>query len=255
MTVNSEHHPNGRGIIRRLVSRVRSGSDGYKHHPTDDINFHDVDQLPSSFNGEPQQGRKSSSSSIHSTSAPSGHGFFRPPTFRSTHSTTSNAADGGEKRGLAYRYRRAARSRSRSTTPTRRGNKGRDAELKLSRDLWDDAYDSLRLDPSTCSLVTTYEAIIAQELPDEHKLAAHGALTNAEGDADRRADLMAEIVRAGLLKRRGSKTSQVQDAARLVLQHSKQAVQDAWELNPAAAVAWAGLCTLTPVSLGCRKRK
>ena len=121
-------------------------------------------------------------------------------------------------------------------------------EAKLSRELWDEAYDALRLDPSTSSLVVTYESIISQELPDDLKAAAHATLSPASGDTDHRMNLMTEIARAGLRKRRGSKTSQVEDIARTFLEQSKRIVEAQIDDFPVAALSWSGICVLTPVS-------
>lgn len=123
-------------------------------------------------------------------------------------------------------------------------------EVALSRELWEEAYDSLRLNPSTTSLVVTYEAIISQELPDEVKAVVHGQLSPSDGDRERRMELMSAIVGAGLGKRRGSRgVGGVEDMPRVVLECSKRMVERAWDEFPSAALAWAGLCTLTPVSL------
>ncbi|KAF4121417.1 hypothetical protein GMORB2_1824 [Geosmithia morbida] len=120
-------------------------------------------------------------------------------------------------------------------------------QATLSRDLWDEAYDRLRLDRNTAGLVVTYEFIVSQELPDELKAIARGVLSSADGDTDRRAEFMTAIARTGLAKRRGSKTSQVDDVSRMVVEYSKRAV--AVELNeyPATALAWSGVCVLTPL--------
>lgn len=120
-----------------------------------------------------------------------------------------------------------------------------DADISLG--LWNFAYDALRDNPKTAALVVTYESIISQELPDHLKT---GGMNNSfRGQSDEeRAELLTGITNAGLSKRRGSKTSQVDEAARTVSETSKETVASLLPIYPSASVAWAGICTLTPVS-------
>lgn len=160
--------------------------------------------------------------------------------------------DRSRRRNTAFKigvhvHRRTQSQSSAATCPP-----GRSAsDTALSRVLWDEAYDNLRLDPSTSSLVVAYEAIISQELPDDLKFSAHSRVSlPREGDletCDRRRELMIAIVRAGLNKRRGSKASQVDDMARQLLTCVKGKVESAWGEFSSAATAWSGLCTLTPL--------
>lgn len=166
----------------------------------------------------------------------------------------SDMVDRSRRRNTAFKigvhvHRRTQSQSSAATCPP-----GRSAsDTALSRVLWDEAYDNLRLDPSTSSLVVAYEAIISQELPDDLKFSAHSRVSlPREGDletCDRRRELMIAILRAGLNKRRGSKASQVDDMARQLLTCVKGKVESAWGEFSSAATAWSGLCTLTPVSL------
>lgn len=121
----------------------------------------------------------------------------------------------------------------------------RDADISLQ--LWNSAYDALRDDPTTAALVVSYESIISQELPDHLKIG--GININFRGKSNtQRLELLTEIAKAGMTKRRGSKISQVDEAARTVSEISKERVASRLAVYPSSAVAWAGICTLTPVS-------
>ncbi len=122
-------------------------------------------------------------------------------------------------------------------------------DAKVSRELWDEAYDSLRSDPSTMSLVVTYESIISQQLPDDLKLAAHGSLSSTDGETGHRLDLMKAIASVGLNKRRGSRTSQVDEISWAILDQSKNSIERQLVDFPSASLAWSGICTLSPVSI------
>ncbi|ODA80881.1 hypothetical protein RJ55_03841 [Drechmeria coniospora] len=124
----------------------------------------------------------------------------------------------------------------------------RDAPISLS--LWDAAYRGLRDDPSCTGLVLTYEAIISQELPDSLSLGGLGSPFGAKSPEER-LDLLARIAAAGLHRRRGSRPSPQQpgqdDEARRMLEATRGTVEGILPRYPSAAVAWAGLCTLTPL--------
>ncbi|KND92548.1 hypothetical protein TOPH_02895 [Tolypocladium ophioglossoides CBS 100239] len=120
------------------------------------------------------------------------------------------------------------------------------AVAAASLGLWNAAYDALRDNPGCVGLVVAYETIISQELPDSLKLG--GANSSFRGKTpEQRRELLSAIAAAGLRKRRGSKASLADDASRRVLDAAKEAVEGLWPAYPAAAVAWAGFCTLTPV--------
>ncbi|KAG8423359.1 hypothetical protein J3459_008396 [Metarhizium acridum] len=94
-----------------------------------------------------------------------------------------------------------------SSSTKKRGKNGhyvRDAQLAL--ELWNDAYDALRDDPSCTGLVTAYENIISQELPDHLKMGGLNSSFRSK-PVDQRLELLTAITTAGLEKRRRSKIS------------------------------------------------
>ncbi|ATY63788.1 ankyrin repeat domain [Cordyceps militaris] len=147
---------------------------------------------------------------------------------------------------------------SHSFSPRRRTNSPRNSlsslaaaaarEAGLSLDLWNAAYDSLRDGPSTSGLVLTYESIVSQELPSHMKTG--GMTMNFRGRSDEdRLRLLQEIMGAGLGKRRGSRTNQGESQARTTIDAAKAAIDAVVPLYMSSAVAWAGICTMTPLLL------
>ncbi|KAK0386767.1 hypothetical protein NLU13_6603 [Sarocladium strictum] len=122
-------------------------------------------------------------------------------------------------------------------------SKRRDDTVCLS--LWDEAYDSLRLKPKTTSLVTTYESIIAQELPDNLKTSVNSTLSS--DDPARRLELLEIIATNGLKKRRGSNNSSVDESVKVFVNGFKELIEETWERYRATPLAWAGICTMTPL--------
>ena len=131
----------------------------------------------------------------------------------------------------------------------RKGQQPHDAHISL--ELWNAAYDALRDDPSCSGLVITYENIISQELPDHLKMGGMNSSFRGKS-SDERLDLLVAITEAGLEKRRGSKASQADDVAKALLDSARAEVEAVYGDYTAAAVAWTGFCTLTPVG-GCLK--
>lgn len=116
----------------------------------------------------------------------------------------------------------------------------------LSLNLWNTAYEALRDSPATGAMVVAYESIISQELPVH--LRSGGMNTSFRNrPEDERLALLTVITKSGLEKRRGSKTSQVDEVSRTIIDEVKGAIGQALAEERATAVAWAGLCTLTPV--------
>lgn len=111
---------------------------------------------------------------------------------------------------------------------------------------WNAAYDSLADDPSCAGLVVAYETIISNELPDRLKMG--GLNSSFRGKtADERLELLTAIASAGLERRRGSDTSQADDLAKKILDQARHYAQATMAQHAAAAIAWTGFCTLTPV--------
>ena len=216
MTGDEVRVDHGPGVLKRIFSRVRSSHD-LRSRGSSPI------AIPTKSNGNGNSTRNTNGSYDRSR----GHSSsFKAPSLKVGSSNSSSSP-----------ARKKASVSSALPHP----------EAGLSLQLWDEAYDSLHFDPNTMSLVVTYESIISQELPDDLKVAVHGTLSLPDGGTDRRMDLMTTIASAGLSKRRGSKTSQVDDTARQILDHSKRIVDAQLDDFPSAALAWSGLCTLTPV--------
>ncbi|KAI6777679.1 Glycolipid 2-alpha-mannosyltransferase-like protein [Emericellopsis cladophorae] len=189
------------GVLKRLVGRARSKSDLSRKESVSSIASNASDLSRSTTGGSVASTTERSRGRVPS---------FKTPSFKAGSSSNSSASPPAHKK---------------LSVPSARPH----PEAGLSRDLWDEAYDALRLDPSTASLVVTYESIISQELPEDVKL-----------------DLMTAIATAGLSKRRGSKSSEVDDSTPRTLEHTKRIVESQLDDFPSTALAWAGLCTLTP---------
>lgn len=209
-------HP---GVFKRIISRVRNNNDIHGHgghyHVDEDFNY----------------GR-------------------RTPSFKSSfRGNTSSPTRAGSTSSTRHKRKISLAARSGASVNYPASNPQIHPEAPLSRELWEEAYDTLRLDPNTSNLVVTYESIVSKELPDDLKMLAHSALTPSDGDKDKRMEFMNAIVSAKMNKRRGSKASQSSEMPRVVLEHSQKTVEAVWDEYPSAALAWAGLCTLTPVSI------
>jgi hypothetical protein len=124
------------------------------------------------------------------------------------------------------------------------GHQARDAQIAL--ELWNGAYDALRDDPSCNGLVIAYENIISQELPDHLKMGGLNSSFHGKS-AEERLDLLTAITTAGMEKRRSSKSSQGDHVAKGLLDAARDQVASVLPEYNAAAVAWPGFCTLTPV--------
>lgn len=122
---------------------------------------------------------------------------------------------------------------------------GRDSGISLT--LWNAAYDGLRDGPSTAGLVLAYESIVSQELPAHMKTGGMSMNFRGRSDDDR-LRLLVEIMSAGLAKRRGSRTEQEDSPARATIDAAKLAIDAVVPVYMSTAVAWAGICTMTPVS-------
>lgn len=144
----------------------------------------------------------------------------------------------------------SARTSTSSRNPT---NKTAAYDSGYSLELWNSAYDALRDDPTTTGLVLAYESIISHELPEHLKTDGMNMSFRGRTD-DERLQLLSAITTAGLNKRRSSKTSQNDDLARSVIETSKDAIGPLMPCYSSTAVAWAGICTMTPVRFICTSR-
>ncbi|TQV94094.1 hypothetical protein V2A60_002839 [Cordyceps javanica] len=145
-----------------------------------------------------------------------------------------------------------------SASPRRKTNSPRNSlsslsaaaarEASVSLSLWNTVYDGLRDGPSTTGLVLTYESIISQELPSHLKTGGMTMTFRGRSDEDR-LRLLQEIMSAGLAKRRGSQTEQGKSQARATIDAAKTAIDAVVPVYMSSAVAWAGICTMTPLLL------
>ncbi|KAK5996467.1 hypothetical protein PT974_01801 [Cladobotryum mycophilum] len=174
--------------------------------------------------------------------------FLRPR----SHSAASWHGRSDSAISLDASSRRSSRSRK-SPSPSSFHRKVRSifhpSDADVSLELWNTAYNSLRDSPVSTALVTAYEGIITQELPDDLKLG--GGMNSSFGDIsnDERLKLMGVITDAGLHKRRASNSSQADEPVRVLLGSSKDMIESVWSEYPSAAVAWSGISTLTPLLL------
>ncbi len=141
---------------------------------------------------------------------------------------------------------RKTSSQRTSTSSRNPANKAAAHDSASSLELWNSAYDALRDDPTTTGLVLAYESIISHELPDHLKTDGMNMSFRGRSDEER-LQLLTAITSAGLNKRRGSKTSQSDDLARSVIDTSKDTIGPLVPIYSSTAVAWAGICTMTPV--------
>lgn len=129
-------------------------------------------------------------------------------------------------------------------------SKSQNKQAALSLELWNAAYNNLRDNPSSAGLTTTYESIISQELPDDLKMGGLNSSFRGRSDEER-LKLFTAIAEAGLHKTRALKSPEVDDSVRVILDSSKDTIESVLAVYPSSAVAWAGICTLTPVSKQC----
>ncbi len=241
------HHHHHHNPIRKLVGRFRSTGNGQRSPQPSQQQLSLLQQQPGG------SGSLTPSSSIYyesdecyaasaSSRAPS---FIRTPRRTSTSPASSRGSKGRQ-----------------SSQPHQQETR----ETAEALELWNEAYDALRDNPSTAGLVHVYEAIISQELPDGLKTGGLNSSSLEGKSAEQRLELLRAISAAGLRKRRGSKQAAAaaaaqaaagqqaqqqapdEDPARRMLDEAKDKIESVTSEYPSsAAIAWAGFCTLTPV--------
>ncbi|UKZ82986.1 hypothetical protein TrVFT333_010787 [Trichoderma virens FT-333] len=117
---------------------------------------------------------------------------------------------------------------------------GRDTSISL--DLWNSAYNSLRDSLSSAGLVTVYESILCQELPNNQSIG--GINQSLPRSDDERLRNLITITESGLKKCRTK--SQADDQAKALIRASRKIIKSVWADYPSTAVAWSGICILTP---------
>lgn len=129
--------------------------------------------------------------------------------------------------------------------------RGSAAEEERARDieLWNAAYDALKKDARSNGLVLAYENIIGHELPEAHRPGHHGNPNELPMDGERRLELMSMIASSGLNREVSviSKSDSGDDDAREILVEARSTVASLMPQQPSAALAFAGICSLTPV--------
>lgn len=118
-------------------------------------------------------------------------------------------------------------------------------DTSISLELWNTAYNSLRDSLRSAGLVTVYESILCQELP--HGQSIGGISQSLPRSDEERIKTLISITEAGLKKCRAAKT-QADDPARALIRASRKIIKSVWMEYPSTAVAWPGICILTPVS-------
>lgn len=136
-------------------------------------------------------------------------------------------------RRLIRRLRRGSKDLFAADAATPRPRPNSDAAA-VALELWNAGYNALCDNPASAGLVFVYESIIAQELPADLDASVCG-----RSDAER-LDMLAAITAAALRKRRASRAGQSE-------RHGQAGCVVRAVLD--AAIAWSGLCTLTPLLL------
>ena len=123
-------------------------------------------------------------------------------------------------------------------------------ELVPPRDLWDEAYEVLRGTDS--KLVEQYEETIMQENQDNTHLAPVGSLARQEqlsAVVTRRLDSIEKDQKSFIVAgKRVVLQEQLNKFVRVVM-FARNFVSQAVSAEPHAALAWAGVCVLLPVSI------
>ncbi|KAF7549485.1 hypothetical protein G7Z17_g6368 [Cylindrodendrum hubeiense] len=115
-------------------------------------------------------------------------------------------------------------------------------------DLWNAAYDALKANLSTAGLVLAYESILIQQLPTARRHGVNGSCAGIPG-GPHRLKLMTAVASAGLARELSSKSDTGDGLARNVLVEARETVASSLDRHPSAAIAWAGICSLTPLLL------
>ncbi|KAM5341611.1 hypothetical protein ACJ41O_014642 [Fusarium nematophilum] len=134
---------------------------------------------------------------------------------------------------------------------SRRGSATEEEERAHDLELWNAAYDALKRDSRSAGLVLAYENIIAHELPDTLRPGYNGNPNELPRDSERRLQLMTMIASSGLNRELSarSKSDSGDDDAREILVSARATVASLIPEQPSAALAWAGICSLTPLLL------
>lgn len=122
-------------------------------------------------------------------------------------------------------------------------------ELIPPRDLWDEAYEVLR--GTNSKLVERYEEMIMREYQESANLAPVGSLARQEqlsAVVTRRLDSIEKDQKSFLVAgKRVVLQEQFNKSVRIVM-FARNFVSQAVSAEPHAALAWAGVCVLLPVS-------
>ncbi|KAF4974413.1 hypothetical protein FZEAL_8687 [Fusarium zealandicum] len=138
-----------------------------------------------------------------------------------------------------------------SQRQSRRGSATEEDERAHEVELWNTAYDALKRDTTSAGLVTAYESIIAHALPDALRPDHHGNTNGLPQEGERRFELMSMIATSGLSREVSaeSKNDSGDDDAREILVDARATISRMLEKQASAGIAWAGICSLTPLLL------
>ncbi|KAH7323042.1 hypothetical protein B0I35DRAFT_192482 [Stachybotrys elegans] len=211
MPASNEHE----SVIRRFVGRFRS-------------------------NSSPKPSKAKPSKRSASASPPSRRAAVAAPP-----PSSSSSSQQQQQPRIKQRSRTIGASPSVRIAPRQYQTYARDADISLG--LWSSAYDFLGDRSSTAGLVLAYESIISQELPDQLKVGINTTLRNHP--KERRLELVTAIALNGLRKRRASKATVVDEFSRQILDASKDSVGLMLDAYPSVALAFTGICALTPLPL------
>ncbi|KAF5025779.1 hypothetical protein F66182_2112 [Fusarium sp. NRRL 66182] len=134
---------------------------------------------------------------------------------------------------------------------SRRGSASEEEDRVHDLELWNAAYDVLKKDSTSSGLVLAYESIISHALPDALRPGHNGNPNALPTEGERRAELMMMIAESGLNRevKGASQTDSGDNEAREILVHTRSTIASLLADQSSAAVAWAGICSLTPLLL------
>ncbi|KAL6889134.1 hypothetical protein GGI43DRAFT_416551 [Trichoderma evansii] len=164
----------------------------------------------------------------------------------SSHPNTPNPDDSDTGSGVATpewlgTYRGPPSASSSISIP-----KGYGRHTQISLELWTAAYNSIRDSLRSSGLVTVYESILCQELPNQSIGGINQTLPRSDDD---RLKQLIRITESGLRKCRGANCP-IDNYARVLVKMSKKIIKSVWADYPSTAVAWSGITILTPLLLG-----
>ncbi|KAF2669730.1 hypothetical protein BT63DRAFT_425404 [Microthyrium microscopicum] len=166
-------------------------------------------------------------------------------------------SDGGHWKLLKKRFKKRFKKSDSATTPQVQPdseNQTTEPEAEeipaaeLSLRLWTGAYDGLKQKGEHSDLVEDYEIILTKFIKGDSALKKENIFKDVDGT--RRLQLMKQIVDKSQEKAKAHpRTEAVGETAGQIIEFASETVGGLLEAYPPAALAWSGICTLTPLFL------